>query len=94
MSERSVHVLASGRVQGVWYRGSTREQAKSLGLRGWVRNLADGRVEAVVSGPPDMVADMLEWMRRGPTAARVDDLQVEDCDPPEERDFAIRETGR
>ena len=92
MTERSVHVVVSGRVQGVWYRGNTREQAQSLGLRGWVRNLRDGRVEALLCGAEDRVASMLDWMRQGPAAARVDDLQVTDCDAPGEVDFVIRET--
>ena len=93
MSERTVHVVVSGRVQGVWYRGSTREQAQSLGLRGWVRNMRDGRVEAVVQGPEDSVAAMLEWMRKGPPAAHVDDLEVSDTDRRVGERFEIGETA-
>ena len=93
MSERTVHVLVSGRVQGVWYRGSTEERARALGLRGWVRNLRDGRVEAVIRGAPEAVEDMLEWMRQGPPAARVEDLQVKDADETVGDDFEVRGTG-
>ncbi len=93
MSERTVHVLVSGRVQGVWYRGSTEERARALGLRGWVRNLRDGRVEAVIRGPAEAVDSMLEWMRQGPPAARVEDLQISETDEAVGGDFEVRGTG-
>ena len=70
------HCLITGRVQGVFYRQSTKAQAKKLGLTGWVRNLPDGRVEAVVSGPEPQVAQLIAWMQHGPKAARVDSVQV------------------
>lgn len=61
----------TGRVQGVWYRGWTVETARALGLDGWVRNRADGSVEALFAGPPAAVAAMLEACRSGPPAAAV-----------------------
>ena len=80
-SRKRVHVLVAGRVQGVAFRYYTRREALSLGLSGWVRNLADGRVEAVVEGPASDVEVMVEWIRRGPPGARVDGLEVQD-EPP------------
>ena len=73
MSEhrKSVHVKIEGRVQGVWYRGWTVKTACRLGLDGWVRNQADGSVEAVFSGTPASVDTMIERCRRGPPAADV-----------------------
>lgn len=68
----SVHVIISGRVQGVWFRGWTCEQARALALTGWVRNRRDGTVEAVFSGPSDVVRQMIAQCHEGPPAARVD----------------------
>lgn len=73
---RTVHVLISGRVQGVWYRGWARETAVRLGLDGWVRNRANGTVEAVFSGCPQMVAEMLNLCEQGPPHAQVTDVRV------------------
>lgn len=73
----SKRVLISGHVQGVWYRGWTVQQAQTLNLSGWVRNLSDGRVEAVFHGPADRVEQMIEACRQGPPAARVREVQWE-----------------
>jgi acylphosphatase len=70
-------LLISGRVQGVGYRYSTVNAAKRVGgLTGWVRNLDDGRVEAVVEGPRDKIEELIRWARQGPPAARVSDVAV------------------
>lgn len=68
----------SGRVQGVFYRQSTANRALQLGLRGYARNLVDGRVEVLVVGEPDRVAELLLWLWRGPPAARVTEVLVEE----------------
>ena len=67
----TVRVHIKGRVQGVWYRGWTVDQARRLGLSGWVRNRRDGSVEAVFSGPEQAVRAAIELCRQGPPAARV-----------------------
>jgi acylphosphatase len=71
-----VHLLVSGRVQGVAFRAASVEEARRLGLRGWVRNLPDGRVEAEAEGDRAGVEALVAWCRRGPPAARVDALGV------------------
>jgi acylphosphatase len=70
-------ILVSGLVQGVGYRFSTVEEAGRLGLAGWVRNLPDGRVEALAEGPRPLVEELVAWCRRGPPAARVTGVEVE-----------------
>ncbi len=75
-----IHCFVSGLVQGVWYRASTQEQAKKLGLIGWVRNLSDGRVEAMLCGDETQVLEMLEWLRIGPPRAKVSDVTHEEVD--------------
>lgn len=66
--------LVGGKVQGVWFRASTREVALRLGLRGYARNLADGRVEVLASGEAIAIEALASWLRQGPSAARVDAL--------------------
>lgn len=70
------HLLISGRVQGVGYREALRRQAQSSGCTGWVRNRADGSVEAIVQGPQEAIDKLIAWARRGPPAAQVLDVQV------------------
>jgi acylphosphatase len=76
MANVRVHVFVSGLVQGVFFRQNAKRVADSLGLRGWVRNLSDGRVEAVIEGPEEKVAEMIEWLKRGPPLARVERVEV------------------
>lgn len=74
-------VVISGRVQGVFFRQTTKVKARELGLCGWVRNRPDGRVEAVFRGPDAAVAEMLHWCRQGPPAAGVTGVEVVDEAP-------------
>lgn len=71
------HVFISGRVQGVFYRASTKNMAEQLGLKGWVRNTSDGRVEAVFEGEETAVKDMISWCHKGPRSAEVSDVTVD-----------------
>lgn len=84
------HVFVSGRVQGVYYRATTRETARERGVGGWVRNLDDGRVEAVFEGAEEAVESMVEWCHTGSPTARVDDVEVEYSDPTGLEAFEIR----
>lgn len=70
----------SGRVQGVFYRASTRERAQQLGCRGYARNLPDGRVEVLAVGEPAAVTALIEWLWHGPPAAHVADVQCADVE--------------
>ena len=92
MAERACHVIAHGRVQGVFYRASTVRQAQALGISGWVRNCHDGTVEAVLAGPAPAVEEMLRWMARGPRAARVERLAINEHDGDVADGFVTRET--
>jgi acylphosphatase len=83
------HALVSGAVQGVGFRHYTKVRARELGLGGWVRNLPDGRVEAWLEGSDDAVQSMLEWLRRGPTSARVDDVAIEAEEPAHHAQFRV-----
>ena len=73
---QTVHVVVIGRVQGVGFRDSLRAQALRHGIRGWVRNRGDGSVEAVFQGDAAAVEALLAWTRRGPPAARVDEVKA------------------
>ena len=93
-NRRTVTVRIEGRVQGVYYRAWTYETATSLGLDGWVRNQDDGSVEAVFSGPPDIVAEMLERCKDGPPDARVTAVTVTDEGGAPPPGFEVRATDR
>lgn len=87
---KRTRVRVSGRVQGVGFRYTTQARARSLGLGGWVRNLADGSVEAVFEGEPERVDSMIEWCRRGPAGSAVDDVETHDEAPVGETTFGVR----
>ncbi len=80
----------SGRVQGVWFRESCRREAQACGVAGWVRNLADRRVEAVFEGSPSAVDQMVTWCHDGPPRAEVLSVEVTDEEPAGESGFSIR----
>ena len=87
---KRAHVHVHGSVQGVFFRVEARDRARSLWVSGWVRNLQDGAVEAVFEGPEDRVESMVEWCRRGPSGAHLDDVDVTWAEPDGEQGFSIR----
>lgn len=90
-SDTARHVRVRGRVQGVFFRDSTRRQAHRLGVSGWVRNAADGTVEAWLEGPPEGVDRLVDWMRAGgPPSARVDAVDERGAAAQGFRDFRVR----
>ena len=76
MARTRAHVVVSGRVQGVWFRGSAQAQARARGVTGWIRNRSDDTVEAVLEGEDADVRAVVDWCRRGPPGARVDGVEV------------------
>lgn len=91
MSDRvRAHVFVTGKVQGVYFRANTRDTARDQGVDGWVRNLDDGRVEAVFEGPEATVETLVEWCHEGSPRARVDDVSVEYEEPAGIEGFEIQ----
>jgi len=84
------HFLVSGRVQGVFYRASTEAKASALGLRGWVRNLADGRVELIACGSDEQLSLLERWLWDGPAHARVSDVVATSIAPQQFNSFEVR----
>lgn len=91
MTQR-IHLFITGRVQGVFYRQTTEDMARQLGLRGWVRNLPDGRVETVAEGPAAALSAFSEYCHEGPPMARVTHVEVLHEEPTGE--FGQFETRR
>ena len=87
---KRVHLWIAGQVQGVGYRYSTEKQARLHQVQGWVRNLMDGRVEAVIEGEPDRVDAMVAWCHRGPGSAIVESVELVEEPPERLRNFTIR----
>jgi acylphosphatase len=75
---RQIHVFVSGKVQGVGFRAFTKENADEIGVKGWVKNLLDGRVESIMQGPSDAIDKLLAVVKRGPRSSRVDAVEVKD----------------
>jgi acylphosphatase len=91
MTDRTrAHVYVSGKVQGVYFRATTREEARKQDVDGWVRNLDDGRVDAVFEGPEEDVESLIEFCHQGSKAARVDDVEVSYEEPQGEDGFRVR----
>lgn len=84
------HVFVSGKVQGVYYRATTRDTASDVGVDGWVKNLPDGRVEAVFEGDEERVEEMVDFCHEGSPAAEVRDVEVEYEEPEGLEGFEIR----
>ncbi len=71
-----VHVLISGRVQGVWFRSSIKNKAEQLGIKGWVKNTFDGDVEAVFEGEENKINEILDWCHQGPPLSKVENIDI------------------
>jgi acylphosphatase len=85
-----IHCFVSGKVQGVWYRKSTQDEAIKLGLTGWAKNLADGRVEVLISGEKDKVNQLVAWLKVGPPLANVTDVTSEEVEWQEQDRFGVK----
>ena len=83
-------VVVRGRVQGVFFRAEAQARAESLGIAGWIRNAEDGSVEAAFEGDEERVHSLVDWCRRGPGGAQVDDVEVEPEEPVGETGFRVR----
>ena len=83
-------VVAHGRVQGVFFRDSTRQRAEAADVAGWVANQPDGTVEAVFEGEPDAVEKLVSWMHEGPRGAEVDRVEVDEEEPEGLSGFEVR----
>jgi len=79
-----------GRVQGVFFRAWTRDEAQTLGIDGWVRNCSDGSVEAQLEGDQEAIEELVDLMREGPPGARVEGVEVEESDPEGLSGFEVR----
>ena len=90
MLEIGRRVRVYGRVQGVFFRQGAVNQARTLGVNGWVRNAPDGTVEAYIKGEQTAVEQMIGWMRRGPSNARVEDVSVQEAELEDMTGFSVR----
>ena len=80
MEKKTIHAIVQGKVQGVFFRDHTSKEAQRLGLTGWVRNRADGSVEAVISGEADKVGQLVSWLHTGSPRSEVDNIHTEEWD--------------
>ncbi len=87
---KRAHVKIYGKVQGVWFRVHTKEMAEKLGIKGWVRNVPDGSVEAVFEGEEENLEEMIRWCHHGPPLARVTKVEIKYEEPKGEKEFRIR----
>jgi acylphosphatase len=82
--------VVKGRVQGVFFRQSTLDQAERLGIKGWVRNLDNGDVECIICGENNLLEQMIAWLHKGPPSAKVSNLEIVEMPWEEHQDFLIR----
>lgn len=92
MATKTIRAIVTGRVQGVFFRAYTEEEALKWGVKGWVRNLPDRSVEVLASGEADRVDRLVDWLAIGPPLAQVSRVQVEELAAPDEelRGFQVR----
>lgn len=88
-SKLCIHCFVSGRVQGVWFRKATQDEAKALGITGWAKNLPDGRVEVIASGEKEKVEQLFQWLHSGPELAEVTEVMREDLPWREFERFSV-----
>jgi acylphosphatase len=87
---KCIHLIVSGRVQGVFFRDNTRRKARELGLTGYAKNLPDGNVEIVAEGKEDKINELVEFIKQGPGVARVTGIKVRHKEPENFKNFEIR----
>ena len=85
----TLHLLISGKVQGVFYRAEAKDEANKLGITGWVENSPDDKVEAVITGGKENLMQFIEWCKQGPRRARVADVVVEEVDEQQFEGFEV-----
>lgn len=90
MTKIAKRIRVTGRVQGVFFRAWTRDEAQTLGIDGWVRNCSDGSVEAQLEGDQEAIEELVDLMREGPPGARVEGVEVEESDPEGLSGFEVR----
>lgn len=91
MQEKNgIHCFVTGRVQGVFFRASTQDKAKELGLVGWAKNLEDGKVEVIAFGNKEKLLELYEWLKIGPENANVTDLTFKEIPFEEHQRFAVK----
>jgi acylphosphatase len=76
MATKRVQLIVRGRVTGVFFRAATQREARRLGITGWVKNRPDGNIEIVAEAEEDAIREMVSWAQHGPSAARVDDVDI------------------
>jgi acylphosphatase len=86
---QTVHLVIKGKVQGVFFRASTKDKANELGIKGWVKNMPDGNVEVLAAGNKDQLENFIEWCRRGPKQAIVSDVVVSNAEESFLNEFRI-----
>jgi len=87
----NVHVIISGKVQGVWFRSSTKQKAEQLSITGWVKNAHDGCVEAIFEGEENKVNELIQWCHHGPPLSKVDKVEIKNQNPTNGfDDFSIK----
>ena len=90
MTKIAKRIRVTGRVQGVFFRAWTRDEAQTLGIDGWVRNCSDGSVEAQLEGDQEAIEELVDLIREGPPGARVEGVEVEESDPEGLSGFEVR----
>jgi acylphosphatase len=90
LNKYGIHCLISGKVQGVCFRASTQDEASTLGLTGWARNLPDGRVEVIAFGEKDKLLLLFEWLKKGPALSKVDQVTYEEITWQEHVCFTVK----